>query len=64
MVFRLSPCPKFQRQEGRSYPGGGGGVVVGGLPYKSDRGCWSENCKIKNPKGDQFGCGSSLKGDF
>ena len=24
MVFRLSPCPKFQRQEGRSYPGGGG----------------------------------------
>ena len=25
MVFRLSPCPKFQPQEGRSYPGGWGG---------------------------------------
>ena len=25
MVFRLSPCPKFQRQEGRSYPWEGGG---------------------------------------
>ena len=25
MVFRLSPYPKFQRQKGRSYPGGGGG---------------------------------------
>ena len=52
MVFRLSPCPKFQRQEGRSYPWGGGG---GDSHIKVTGDAGRKIVKLKTPRETNLG---------